>query len=53
MTQKTKQIAEIILKEIDSKNRIDAYDYSCELGIDLQIVIGAVKSLEALGDVSV
>ena len=44
-------LTEKILKIIDSKNEIDTYDLAGELNEDHQKIIGAVKSLQALGNI--
>lgn len=44
------ELGEEILKILNCKNEIDTYDLSSLLKQDHQKVIGAVKSLQALGD---
>lgn len=43
-------ITEEILKTLDAKNEIDTFDLATLLNEDHQKVIGAVKSLQALGN---
>ena len=45
-------LAERILDSIASQGEVDSYRYACSLEIDHQAVVGAIKSLESLGDVS-
>ena len=52
MAVSTEGIAERILVTVDSRGQVDSYEYACETGVDHQVVVGAIKSLESLGDVS-
>lgn len=47
----SKEIDLVILKKIDTDGNVDTYNLSKELNQDHQIFVGAVKRLEALGDV--
>lgn len=44
--------AEDILKLLEGREAVDTYDLSHEFNSDHQQIIGAVKSLSSLGDVS-
>ena len=44
-------LCESILKEIDKNGSLDTLEYSKEIEKDHQVVVGAVKSLESLGNV--
>ena len=41
-----------LLKLLAERGSLDSYEYSKETGCDHQAVVGAIKSLESLGDVS-
>ena len=43
---------EEILKAIDDNGQIDTYEYAISTGRDHQIVVGAVKSIQSMGNVS-
>lgn len=45
-------LPEMILEAIASIGEVDTYSYACNSNIDHQAVVGAVKSLQSLGDVS-
>ena len=48
-----KEVApEDLLKFISNRGSLDSYDYAQETGSEHQAVVGAIKSLESLGDVS-
>ena len=49
----SKEIDLVILKKIDTDGSVDTYKLSKELNQDHQIFVGAVKRLEALGDVCI
>ena len=52
MATKVEELAEFILKVLEERGSVDTYDLSLEIGKDHQLVVGAVKSLQSLGDVS-
>ncbi|KAL2100949.1 hypothetical protein ACEWY4_002710 [Coilia grayii] len=44
-------VAELLLKRIEAVDGgVDSQDVACALSVDHQVVVGAVKSLQALGD---
>lgn len=43
---------EDLLKFLADRGSLDSYDYARETGSEHQAVVGAIKSLESLGDVS-
>ncbi len=45
-------IAECILKTIASTGQVNSYQYANEVNTDHQTIVGAIKSLSSLGDVS-
>lgn len=45
-------LTEEILKSIETKGSLDTYDYATTTGKDHQTVVGVIKSVQALGDVS-
>lgn len=47
----SKDIDLVILKKVDASESVDTFELSKELEQDHQIFVGAVKRLEALGDV--
>ena len=46
------ELAETILQLIAERDQIDTLDVAKELNVDHQKIVGAVKSLQSLGDVS-
>ncbi|XP_065834457.1 phenylalanine--tRNA ligase alpha subunit-like isoform X2 [Oscarella lobularis] len=40
-----------ILAELDVTGHVNSYDFATKLGVDHQLVVGAVKSLQSVGDV--
>ena len=53
MATKTEEISQKILSALDSnKETIHSYTFAQETGEDHQLVIGAIKSLQCLGNVS-
>ena len=46
-------LPERILEAVASKGQVDSCQYACNFNIDHQSVVGAIKSLESLGDVSI
>lgn len=46
-------MAEVLLKRLETADGgLDSADLAAELGVEHQAVVGAVKSLQALGEVS-
>ena len=45
-------LTEEILKGIEAKGSLDTYEYASSAGKDHQSVVGVIKSIHALGDVS-
>jgi len=45
-------LLEEILKEIDEQGQLDTYKYAKITGRDHQAVVGSIKSIESLGEVS-
>lgn len=52
MATKLDGLPEQILEIVAERSLLDSYQYACELGKNHQEIVGAVKSLESLGDVS-
>ena len=53
MATKTEEVGQKILSALDSnKETIHSYTFAQETGEDHQLVIGAIKSLQSLGNVS-
>ena len=44
-------LQETILRLVDERGTLDSWDYSIECCKDHQMVVGAIKSLESLGEV--
>lgn len=45
-------LTEEILNVIEAKGSVDTYEYATSTGNEHQTVVGVVKSIQALGDVS-
>ena len=45
-------LGDLILQTLEQKGRIDSYDFSKETDRDHQTVVGAIKSLQSVGNVS-
>jgi len=45
-------LTEEILKAVEDKGSLDTYEYATATGKDHQTVVGVIKSIQALGDVS-
>lgn len=45
-------LAEEILKDIEARGSLDTYEYAASVGKDHQAVVGVIKSIQAIGDVS-
>lgn len=43
---------EILLQEVEKAGEVNTQSLAKRLGVDHQILVGAVKSLQSLGDVS-
>ena len=43
---------EQLLKFLSDRDSLDSYQYARDTGCEHQAVVGAIKSLESLGDVS-
>ena len=46
-------LPEAILKVVNDREKLDTWEYSLETNTEHQTIVGAIKSLESLGDVSV
>lgn len=46
------ELTELILKTLEERSRLDSYELAQEVGRDHQLLVGAIKSLHSLGDVS-
>lgn len=46
------ELNELLLRRVEEAGRLDSFEFSRETGRDHQAVVGAVKSLSSLGDVS-
>jgi phenylalanyl-tRNA synthetase alpha chain len=51
MATKSDGLSEQILKDLADKESINSYQYACTIGKNHQEVVGAIKSLESLGNV--
>ena len=47
------ELTELILKILEQRGSVDTYELSKEIRNDHQLLVGAVKSLQSLGDVSI
>lgn len=46
-------MAEVLLRQLEAADGgLDSAELAAKLGVDHQVVVGAVKSLQALGEVS-
>ena len=45
-------IGELILRTLRERGSADSYDLAVEVGKDHQLLVGAIKSLQSIGDVS-
>ena len=48
----THAIDKLVLEAIEEKGSIETFEFAKELGKDHQSIVGSVKSIHALGDVS-
>ena len=46
------ELCDIILQIVEQKGQLDSFNFSRETGREHQSVVGAIKSLQSLGDVS-
>lgn len=46
------QLTEVVLKTLEHRGSVDTYELSVEIGKDHQLLVGAIKSLQSLGNVS-
>lgn len=51
-TTREEVVPDNLLKLLAERGSLDSYQYSQESGCEHQAVVGAIKSLESLGDVS-
>ena len=52
MATKVDDVGELILRALRERGSVDSYDLSVEVGKDHQLLVGAIKSLQSIGDVS-
>lgn len=48
----THSLDKVVLEALEERGSIETFEFSKELGKDHQSVVGSVKSIHALGDVS-
>lgn len=46
------ELSEFILKTLEVQGRLDSYELAQKIGKDHQLIVGAIKSLHSLGNVS-
>lgn len=51
MAAKGEELTELILRNLSEKESVDSYQLSVEIGKDHQLLVGAIKSLQSVGDV--
>lgn len=51
-SSKDLDVGGLILQVLEEKGQLDSYDFSKETGREHQTVIGAIKSLQSVGNVS-
>ena len=51
-TKESEDLGELLLRLLADRDGLDSYELSQELGKDHQLLIGAIKSLHTLPDVS-
>lgn len=49
----TQSLDKVVLEALEERGSIETYEFSKELGKDHQSIVGSVKSVHALGDVSI
>ena len=52
MASKEQELDGLILHTLEQRGRLDSYEFSKELGKGHQTVVGAIKSLQSVGNVS-
>ena len=52
MASKDAELGEQILRILEEKGRLDSYEFSQETSREHQSVVGAIKSLQSVGNVS-
>ena len=53
MASKDQELGELILHTLEQRGGLDSYEFSKELGREHQTLVGAIKSLQSVGNVSV
>ena len=51
MASKDQELGEVILRTLEQRGRVDSHDFSKETGRDHQTIVGAIKSLQSVGNV--
>ena len=46
-------LVQLLLRTLSEKEIVDSYELSVEIGKDHQLIVGAIKSLQSMGDVRV
>lgn len=49
----TQSLERLVLEAVEERGSIETFEFAKELGKDHQAIVGSVKSIHALGDVSV
>lgn len=49
----TQSLDKVVLEALEERGSIETYEFSKQLGKDHQSIVGSVKSVHALGDVSI
>ena len=49
----TQSLERLVLEAVEERGSIETFEFAKELGKDHQSIVGSVKSIHALGDVSV
>lgn len=44
-------LVQLLLRTLGEKESVDSYKLSLEIGKDHQLIVGAIKSLQSMGDV--
>ena len=44
-------LVQLLLRTLGEKESVDSYKLSVEIGKDHQLIVGAIKSLQSMGDV--
>ena len=52
MASRDAELGDVILQVLDKKGQLDSYSFSKETDRDHQSVVGAIKSLQSVGNVS-